>query len=280
MIVEPFIDQYAELARLSGRREAELRERDTDRLVDWHRMLALRGDETVASLTAVLRPDQRAFVSLLGFTDAFAPLIRTLRAQQGGLPLYANCSEFDSAHADTLRRLGFRVELTFDRFRVGFREAISALARVSDATGWSIESAASLEPDRLFALDNSLRQLVPGTDGWIGNKALFVSEITTDPAFDPAAYLVGREDRTGEYGGLIRIWRNPPGPKLGMIGVLPPHRRTLLGPTLLKAGLLAASRWGHEHFVTETATTNRHIHHRLTDIGATRVGREHVWVLR
>jgi hypothetical protein len=36
------------------------------------------------------------------------------------------------------------------------------------------------------------------------------------PAFNPATYLVAVEEDTGEYIGLVRIWMNRSGPRIGM----------------------------------------------------------------
>jgi GNAT superfamily N-acetyltransferase len=99
------------------------------------------------------------------------------------------------------------------------------------------------------------------------------------PPFDRAAYLVGVVDGTGEYAGLVRIWRNPSGPRLGLVGVRRPYRSTPLAAALLKQGLAAASRWGHEAFTTETSLSNRAIYPRLTRLGAESLGRSHQLVL-
>ena len=81
------------------------------------------------------------------------------------------------------------------------------------------------------------------------------------------------DDQTGEYAGLIRIWRNPSGPRFGLIGVLPEYRGTPLAPALLKRALKAASRWGHDSFVAEVSPSNTAVHRRMVSLGAESRGR-------
>jgi GNAT superfamily N-acetyltransferase len=81
------------------------------------------------------------------------------------------------------------------------------------------------------------------------------------------------EDRSGEYVGLIRIWRNPAGPRLGLVGVRRDHRGSPLAPALLERALTAAETWGHPTFETETSSSNRVVYPRMQRVGAESLGR-------
>ncbi len=141
-------------------------------------------------------------------------------------------------------------------------------------SGYAVRSVADVDEERAFALDNRVRSLVPGTDGWIGNRDWFSDELRSEE-LDPNAYLLAVEQATDEFAGLVRIWRNPDGPRLGLIGILPEHRRTPLAAALLKQGLEAASTWGHEAFGTETSLANKGTYPALRRMGLTPVGRFH-----
>ena len=93
--------------------------------------------------------------------------------------------------------------------------------------GVMVRSMAELadDPDRdrrVCALDNALRQAVTGTDGWEWTLEAFVDETYT-PGFDPERYFIAL-NREGAYVGLLRLWMNPGGPKLGLIAVARSHR--------------------------------------------------------
>ena len=162
-----------------------------------------------------------------------------------------------------LRQAGFVVETTAEAFKVEFSDALAKLQRAWLPSGFRIISAGAASLDLLLTLDNQLRQLVPGTDGWVGDLEWVRSELNEPPPFDPLAYLIAIEDSTGRYAGLVLVWRNEDGPRLGMVGVLPEYRHVPLAARLLKQSLTEASLWGFESFETETALTNAVLHPRL-----------------
>ncbi len=232
------------------------------------RWVTIDGGRPIAGIEARLRPDERVFLSIHGSDrDALRLMIETIRTTIAR-PLHVVCRGGQPPDRRALIEIGFETTLIEDLFRVGFRQALGAVARAWVPSGHSIVSASVVDATRLFELDNQLRRLVPGTEDWEGDRAMFAAELAEAPPFDADGYLVGRDDRTDELVGLIRFWRNPSGPRLGMIGVLPTRRGTTLGPALLQRGLEAASAWGSDHFVTETSRSNRHVHHRLIALGA------------
>lgn len=270
--IQEFSDQYELLARLHGTSPAELRERDARRAQPLRRWLAIHDGFPVGTVMAWLRPDRRMF---LMFTcrdsSAYGPLADTA-ANSLSRSLYAAVDGDDDA-LGALQAAGFEIEEISERFRIRFDAALKMIRRARLPPGFSIQSADAVDEDRLFLLDNEIRQGVSGTDGWHGDRQWFHDEIAEAPPFDPSAYLVAVDESSGGYAGLVRVWRNPTGPRFGLIGVRPQYRATLVGPALLKQALAAASSWGEPTFTAETSLTNRTIHPRMQRLSAESLGK-------
>lgn len=265
MRVRTALDHLEPWAALTGRTS-------TPEASSLGRWVAIGDRGAVAGIEARLRPDGRVFLSVHGTDrDAHALLIEHARASLGR-PLHVTFRKDRPPGRQVLIDTGFRTTLIEDLFIVDFAAALEAVSRAWIPSGHSIVSAAAVDADRLFELDNRLRRLVAGTEDWKGDRGMFDAELAESPPFDADGYLVGRDERSGELTGLIRFWRNPSGPRLGMIGVVPELRGTTLGPALLTRGLEAASSWGSTDFVTETTRSNGHVHHRLIAIGASVTG--------
>ncbi len=266
MEIRKFRDEFEQVAPLHGLTAAELRERMRDR---W---IAIEDSRVVASAEALLRPDHRLLLTFRG-DEAAAPALADAAARSLACPVWAFADE-DTDLAATLRDGGFAIELTLERFVVPFDRSLRLVHRSTVPRRYRLLRALDCNPDRLFHLDNAVRRLVPGSDGWQGNRTWFDDELT-----DPASYWVAEDRNSGRYVGLARMWRNPTGPRFGLIGVLPEHRWPSAAPALLKATLEEAATWGTDTFTTETALTNRVVHPRLSKLGRSR-GRFHQLVLR
>ena len=270
MRVERYTDQVGDAAQAYSTGESELRRRDARQGQPVRRWLAYDGDAVVGAATTWLRPDGRLFLQFGALQlDSVRPLTREI-SDELGCAVYASVNGEDDLLAGLLHA-GYRPEIVLERFEVPFESVLDALSRAPSPRGFEILSARDADLDRLFDLDNRLRRLVPGTDGWVGDIDWMRSELAEQPPFDPDAYLVAVAG-TGEYAGLVRIWRNETGPRFGLVGVLPEFRRTLIGPDLIRRAVDAASTWGPEFFTTETELGNRHIHRRLHKLGARSVG--------
>ncbi len=234
----------------------------------------------MAAVTALRRPDTRMFVSFVGSEPAAYGPLTEAAARSLGRPVSTMVDEDDVPKVAALRDAGFEPENVSERFRIGFGDVLPRLTRAWVPSGFSIHPADEVDEDRLFALDNAVRHDVPGTDGWQGDRRWFHEELAEAPPFDPAAYLVAVDDQTDRYVGLVRVWRNPDGPRFGLIGVLREYRRTPIAAALLKHALSAASGWGHATFTTETSLTNAVIYPRLQQLAAESMGRFLQLVLR
>lgn len=221
--------------------------------------VALDNDAVVAAARELERSDGRLFVRFAGELPHVADLSAHV-ARQHRRNIYAS-ADAESDTEKSLRAAGFTVEVTGERFDVRFGAALASLRRAPPHP-YRILDARDVEPDQLFELDNALRDLVPGTNGWQGNRAWFDSELT-----DPGSYLVAAMPASDRLVGLARMWNNPSRPRFGLVGVLPEHRRPSPAVDLLRRVISEASSWGHDSFTTETTTVNRVVHPRLRRIG-------------
>jgi GNAT superfamily N-acetyltransferase len=268
-----FTDEYGLAAGVYDMAAAELRARDERQGQPLQRWLAVADGEASAAVSTWWRPDDRTFLYFVGPDQAAYSLLTDAVVDALDRPVHTFVDTEDHELVEAFRSAGFDVEVVEERFRIRFDHVLAWLRRAWVPTGFSIHPANTIDENRLFILDNTLRQDTVGTDGWRGDRGWFHEELTESPPFDPSAYLVAVDDRTGGYVGLVRIWRNPTGPRFGLIGVLPEFRNTTIAGALLRQALLAASEWGHETFTAETSPSNPTIYRRMSRIGAESLGR-------
>ena len=272
LTIERFTDRYEFAAPLYGRSPDELRDQDRRQAEPLQRWLAMRDGEAVGAVRPWKRADDRLFLHFACHEmSAYPPLLEMID-REFGRPVFTHVDAGDRDLVDLFTEADFRTEMTSERFRVRFDRALALVKRGQVSPGFSIRPANGVDEDRLFALDNLLRRDMQGTEGWRGDRRMFREEIVESPPFDPASYLVGIDERSGDYAGLVRIWRNPDGPRFGLVGVLPRYRRTPLAAALLNQALSAAARWGYETFLGETSLDNEVTHPRLKRLGAESLG--------
>jgi GNAT superfamily N-acetyltransferase len=206
----------------------------------------------------VIRPDGRRFVRP-----------REVSSAPPG-DVYCTVDESDEDGLALCERLGFVVNRRESRFLLPTDPDVTGLRLASVPEGFSLLRADEVDLDRLRLLDDALRQDVPGTDGWRWDEAGFQAEL--DGAFDPATYPVAVEEATGEYAGLARVWRNPTGPRLGMVGVLPQHRRRGVARALLAQAFAVVHEGGDAEVSTEIDDANEASRALLLPLAARRVG--------
>jgi RimJ/RimL family protein N-acetyltransferase len=205
---------------------------------------------------SVVRPDCRCLVRPRGTWTAAAAAEAVALATELQLPALAHLDgEAVDEHAFLLGA-GFTASRRQVLVVVEVQAALEALRHADLPPGVVVRSAADVDVDLLRALDDELRQEVPGTSGWRSSVAEFRAHTFEDPAFDPRTYLVAVDDSSGEHIGLVRIWMNPDGPRLGMLGVRGEHRRRGIGPALLRRALAAVLAVGEREITTEFDATN------------------------
>ncbi len=220
---------------------------------------------------AVRRPDGRTFVSFTGDRSA-ASLARVLDSVDG--PVHTVASESDAHWLEALGAAGFEPFVVVEGFRIRFDRVLDLLP-VAATDRFELVAAHEIAIDRLAELDAELRNDVPGTDGWQPDTEWTAAELEDSPPYDPEGYLVAidRQAAGAPLAGLLRIWRNDPEPRLGLLAIRRPYRRTRLAVRLLTDALTPASRWGSDTFVAETSTAHPSLHRRLTRIADESTGR-------
>jgi GNAT superfamily N-acetyltransferase len=270
VLTRRFGDEYALVAGLHGLSAEALRERDAAAppLARW---FALEDRSVVGVATARRRPDDRTFLRFaVSDVAAYQPLVLAADAElRRALTTHADGAAID--HVNALAAAGFETEVVGEVFSIRFERALGLLRRAWTPSGYRLEGADDVAEDDLFVLDNELRNLVPGSDGWTGDRGAFREELRS-PEFDAGTYLVAVEEGSGALVGLVRIWRNPSGPRLGLIGVLPQHRGKPIAAALLKEALSTAATWGFDSLSSETSPDNMHTYPRLRRMGAAPIG--------
>ncbi|HEX5405677.1 MAG TPA: GNAT family N-acetyltransferase [Pseudonocardiaceae bacterium] len=230
--------------------------------------VALRGDgDTRAGrIFAQHRPNQRWYLLLLDAEpDAVAPLVdAALQAHQ-----HAYLIEVDDAANETLNTLAAR---GFTELRREHRYLVPTDWPRSEAVGFDLISAADADVDRWRELDDTLRQDVPGCVGWRNDPARFAPDTFGDPEFDPSTYLLAVDRATGDYAGLVRVWRRRTVSRLGLIGTLPAYRRRGLARALLSQAFDVPHQAGQTEVSCEVDQTNVASNTLLTGLGARRDG--------
>jgi RimJ/RimL family protein N-acetyltransferase len=228
---------------------------------------ALAGDQAVGAVRAFLRPDNRWFVAFDdGRPDSDTALLAAVAANTGA-DLYATADDTDQAGLDRLARLGFTVNRRESNYVIP-----TGPEGAAEPEGIVIISAADADEDELRRLDDTLRQDVPGTAGWRWDPGDFREETFDSAQFDPATYLVAVDADSGRYVGLVRVWRMPGRPRLGLIGVTRPYRRRGLAGVLLARAFAVLYRRGQAEVTAEADDANTTSRSLLLGLGARREG--------
>jgi ribosomal protein S18 acetylase RimI-like enzyme len=233
---------------------------------------AFAGAEGVGVVKASLRPNERCFV----FFDscragAYEPLLAAV-AQELGRDLYVTVDEADDEGWALYERLGYVVNRREGEYLIPTDPDVTGLRGFESPPGFVLVGADQVAEDRLRLLDDTLRQDVPGTDGWRWDEAGFREETFDSPSFDPSTYLIAIEQTSGDYAGLVRVWNNFMGPRLGLIAVLPRYRRRGLAKVLLARAFAVLHERGKTEVSAEVDDTNAASTSLLKALGARRTG--------
>jgi GNAT superfamily N-acetyltransferase len=232
---------------------------------------ALDGDLVAGEVTARLRPDNRWFVYFDTWRADACPPLADAVARELGRDLYVTLEDAEYDALDACMRAGFTVHRRESYYRIPVDPAVTGLAEAVLPAGLGVLSAADADITRLRLLDDALRQDVPGCEGWRWEAGQFRAETFT-PFFDPATYLVAVERASGQYAGLVRIWRNRAGPRLGLIATLARYRRRGVASALLGQAFAVLAARGDASVVSEADDTNAACLSLLTRLGARRYG--------
>jgi RimJ/RimL family protein N-acetyltransferase len=227
-----------------------------------------------APISDLLRPDGRLLVRTDGEWTPEAAADAAELAKRRRVPALAHIHEQDSAEHAALIAAGFAESRRQAVVAISVEQALEALGGATPPAGVELQSAADVDEDRLRLLDDELRQDVPGSSGWRSTPEEFRDHTFADPAFDPRTYLVAVDRDSGEYLGLVRIWMNPAGPRLGMVGVWRERRRQGIAWALIAHALRAVETTGATEVRTEYDLENHASRTLAERLGARRVDTE------
>ncbi|MFC8801231.1 GNAT family N-acetyltransferase [Promicromonospora sp. NPDC057138] len=221
---------------------------------------------------AWLRPDDK-WVLLLPADTEIWPAVIAERPRRIDRLLVSRPESAERTEGPVLAGAGFRRDRTEQAWRIPL-DGITAGAPVSDTH--RLVPVTECDLARVTALDNEVRQSVPGCEGWSGTVADLRGTLEDDE-FDPDLYLVAVHRKTGAYDGLVRVWFRRPVPRLGCIGVVPAWRRTRLAPLMLATVARILRGRGIREVVAETDTTNRAAHSMTRNHGGLPLERTVEW---
>ena len=223
-------------------------------------------------ISDLLRPDGRLLVrSSAGWTaEAAADAARL--AERRAASALAHIDEESSAEHAVLLAAGFVESRRQAVVAISVDPALVALGGAALPPGIELRSAADVDEDRLRLLDDELREDTPGTSGWRSTPEEFREHTFADPAFDPKTYLVAVDGESGDYVGLVRIWMNQGGPRLGLIAVRREHRRRGIASALVARALEAVRAMGASEMTLEYDLENDASRTLFERLGACRLG--------
>ena len=232
---------------------------------------ALDGDLVAGEVSARLRPDNRWFLYFDTWRADACPPLADAVARDLGRDLHVTLEDAEYDALAACAQAGFAVHRRESYYRIPTDPVVTGLAGAVLPAGLDVLSAAAADITRLRLLDDALRQDVPGSGGWRWDAEEFRAE-TFSPFFDPATYLVAVDRAGGEYAGLVRIWRNRAGPRLGLIAMLAQYRGRGVARALLGQAFTVLAARGDTSVVGEVDDTNVASVSLLTGLGARRYG--------
>jgi hypothetical protein len=231
---------------------------------------AFDAGEAIGAARAFLRSDNRWFIVFdTCRADCYQPLLAAVAENTGG-DLYTTARDTDGQGLDRLTRLGFGVNRRESSYLIPTDPAVAGLDAVPEPDGVVIISAADADEDQLRALDDTLRQDVPGTAGWKWDPGDFREETFDSDQFDPATYLIAVDTNSCEYIGLARVWNSPGRPRLGLVGVLGPYRRRGLACALVAPAFRVLHQRGRAVVTAQADDADIASRSLLLRLGATR----------
>jgi GNAT superfamily N-acetyltransferase len=235
--------------------------------VHWH---ALEDDVVVGRGHALHRADGRAFISIDTWADDVFVALAEAMTQDLPSPVYTVVAEDDREHLGRWSMLGFRDNRREDEYAIPTAPEATGLASAQLPAGITLQRADEVDENRLRALDQAVRQDVPGYAGWVNQPEEFHRLTFENRWFDPTTYLIAVHE--GDYVGFARILGLRRQPRLGLVGVLPAYRRRGLARALLAAALRPLPERGITTVSAEADEANPASRGLLRGIGAVRTG--------
>ncbi|MDN3242413.1 GNAT family N-acetyltransferase [Glycomyces tritici] len=225
------------------------------------------GERLVGTAHVWDRPDGKRFAWFDPIeAEPIAALCDAIGADR---PVYTVADVYEQGMHRTLAAAGF----------VGERYEHDWTVPVETAAEWGDAALAGFEvgPPERFGMD-AVRRFndavcadSPGQRGW-RSSAAFWAEEHSGAAYDPAVYPVAWDPAAGRFAGIVRVWMNESGPRLGLVGAARPYRGRGIAAALLGVAFRALRDRGHAKVAAECDAANPASKALLEKAGGTIVG--------
>ncbi|MTD16031.1 GNAT family N-acetyltransferase [Nakamurella sp. YIM 132087] len=240
------------------------------RQADWSALDPRGSGGVVGTAHGVMRPDGRWFVSIdTWHPPVFDALLEAVDTDLKG-PLFVRADEADDITA--WLAAGFTVARREELLALPTDPGVTGLPDGPPPAGLALVAADEVDPALLRTLDDELRQDVPGSAGWCNDPDEFREYTFAEWHFDPSLYLVAVDARLERFAGLVRVWIEPGGPRLGLIAVSRSYRRLGLARSMLGTVFGRLHARGVASVVAEVDVTNAASRSLLAGVGAMRTG--------
>jgi RimJ/RimL family protein N-acetyltransferase len=233
---------------------------------------ALQGAENVGTASALMRPDGRWFISIDTWdAEVFSALLDAIKSDLRQ-PLYVNLDAASDDERERWHAAGFKVARREYEYELAVESALTQLRDCAVPNGFVLVPADEVDEGELRRLDDALRQLIPGSDGWYNDPQEFRNYTFDERHFNAAVYLVAIDEPAERCAGLVRVWMDTGHPRLGMIGVLPSHQRRGLARAMLSTVFARLHQLGVQGVAAEADADNIASNALLSGIGGRQVG--------
>jgi len=182
--------------------------------------------------------------------DVIGALCEAIGAER---PVYTSADAHDQRTLRQLSAAGFVGE----RFEHDWTLPVAIAADWDDSalTGFTVGTPERFGMDAVRRFDDEVRADMPGLRGWRSGGEFWADE-HIGPAYDPALYPVAWDPEAGRFAGLVRVWMNESGPRLGLVAAARPYRGRGLAAALLGLAFRELRDRGHIKVVTECDAAN------------------------
>jgi GNAT superfamily N-acetyltransferase len=160
-----------------------------------------------------------------------------------------------------------------ERYEHDWTLPVAAAAAWDDAAlaGFTIGPPERFDMDALRHFDDEVRADMPGLRGWRSDAEFWADE-HTGAAYDPAVHPVAWDPAAERFAGMVRIWMNESGPRLGLVAAARPYRGRGVAAALLGVAFRVLRERGHAKVATECDAANPGSKALLEKAGGTIVG--------
>jgi GNAT superfamily N-acetyltransferase len=213
------------------------------------------------------RPDGKRFAWFDPIDAApIAALCDVIGAER---PLYTLADVYEKDMHRRLAAAGF----VGDRYEHDWTLPVATAADWDDAAlaGFTVGPPEHFGMDTVRRFNDEVCDDSPGLRGWVSSPEFWAEEHSGD-AYDPAVYPVAWDPAAGRFAGIVRVWMNESGPRLGLVATARPYRNRGVAAALLGVAFRVLRERGHSKVSTECDAANPGSKALLEKAGGTVIG--------